>query len=296
MKIVNFVKKLLPSLDKKDILEDMRITIAELDNIVIPEYSKAVTYLQVNTLKQEQIKDMSIAFYESLDAGGIARQSNIVAEVSVRLSNIRDNTIYIRDNIEKILSEDVISASLDAKKAIYIRAASDMSFISRYAPDLLNLILAVETDTVDSIPPSTIKYVERNLKQFVYLLSDYGITPKVFNKTITAVPDIVIGGDAGDKAAAVYSNSELDPLETSYINNFYGNPIYYIRTAIATWQSNRYKSSKDKKKVLELRLLYLKSLNENKNDAKLEREIEFTQSRVDKIDRKLRAVEEDLGV
>jgi hypothetical protein len=65
---------------------------------------------------------------------------------------------------------------------------------------------------------------------------------------------------------------------------------------VAEWQSNRYKANKDKKKTLELRLLHLKLQNEGKDDPKIEKEINYIQGRVDKIERYLKDVEESLEV
>jgi hypothetical protein len=58
--------------------------------------------------------------------------------------------------------------------------------------------------------------------------------------------------------------------------------------AIANYQIERYNSNKEKKKVLELRLLHLRLLNDGKNDPKIEKEINYIQRRVDSLDRKIK--------
>jgi hypothetical protein len=65
---------------------------------------------------------------------------------------------------------------------------------------------------------------------------------------------------------------------------------------IAEWQTSRYKEYQEKLKVIQLRVMHLKMLNEKGNDPKLAKEIEYYQSRADKISKSLSDTESDLGI
>lgn len=65
----------------------------------------------------------------------------------------------------------------------------------------------------------------------------------------------------------------------------------------ATWEAQRYQSLKDKKKLLELRYLHLKMLQESGNsDANMEKDIMYLQKRCTDIQYKLTKIEESVDV
>jgi len=301
MKLVNFVRALLPRLEKDKVLEDLRITVSELDTIVAPNYKLASDYFRTNKLKSDEAKYLSDTFYKNLDNGGISKQPNFLAEVSVRVANLEENAKYISAQIEEIMERDIINEGLTAKKALLVRASEAISFASRYAIDLLNYVYIAEAVNVNAeleesmkLSPADMKKVEARIIAFARIVSDYGIPNNKFSKVITEVPDVIVNSKTSASISSLYKERDLDPLASSYVAGFTGNPIYHIRLSIAEWQASRYKANKDKKKMLELRLLHLKLISEKKNNPKIEAEIEYIQSRIEKIERYLRDVEESL--
>jgi hypothetical protein len=78
------------------------------------------------------------------------------------------------------------------------------------------------------------------------------------------------------------------------LQGFEMNPIYHFRLMIAEWQANRYKSYKEKKKLLEVKLLRLRLLREGKRDPKLDKEIDYIESLVGKLEYSMSKMEEDV--
>lgn len=301
MKIFSFIKALLPHMAKDQILEDLRITAGEFDQIVAPNYRHGAEYFRISKMKSAVNKELSDDFYRALGKGGVPRQASIVGEVAARMSYLQDNLAYVAAQIEAIMERDVISEGLTAKKAILVRAASQFSFISRYASDLLNYVYVHETmeykteDADDiSLAPAVKKHVEKDIKIFAMLLSDYGIPNKDFVKIIDGLPDVMVSSRNEAVISSAYRESDIDPFTAVYMNGFSGTPIYHLRLVFAQWEASRYKSNKEKKKMLELRLLHLRLVNEKRGDAKIAAEISYIQSRVDSLERSLRETEESL--
>lgn len=300
MKIIAFIKALLPRLNKEQILEDLRITQAELEQIVNPNYFQAQTFFKSSKFASKTNKELSEGFYRNFDLQGTSKQGSFIGEIARRTPFLQENLTYIAEMIENILERDVINEGLSAKKAILIRAAEHMSFITRYSVDLLNYVYINETmatgaDANDNdLSPGQITHINKNLATFASLLSDYGIPNKDFSKLIGKIPEVNVNSKTANTLIGVYKEKDIDPFTSGYVAGFTGNPIYHIRLQIAEWQSNRYKANKDKKKVLELRLLHLKLVLEKKHDPKIENEINYIQSRVDKIEHYLRDVESTL--
>lgn len=301
IKIIDFIKSLLPRIGKDQILEDLRVTSSELDQLVIPNYEQAAAYFKIEKTKSDEVKSLSEDFYQKFDKGSVVKQTSIIGEVAVRLGFIKANLAYVQSQIETILERDVISEGLTAKKAILIRAANQISFVSRFSSDLLNYVYVAEAIKVDAgieesmkLSPAAKKHIEKNIKVFAWLLSDYGIHSKEFEKIYTAVPDIVVSSRNEASIVGLFKEQDIDPFSSPFVLGFTGNPIYHVRLLFAEWQASRYKANKDKKKMLELRLLHLKLINEKKNDPKLEAEINYIQNRIDKVERYMRDVEESV--
>ena len=302
MKIIQFVKALLPHIEKPKLLEDLRVTIAELDNVVMPNYLTASTYFRSEKLKSDNNKDLADAFYQNFDLMRSTKQSSFVADIQKRLEYIKQNSETLLELTEELFEHDIISEGLTARKAVLIKASESISFISRFSTDLLNLVYVNEASNVDvsveesiRLAPIVVKTVNRNLPKYARIISDYGIPNETFKKIIGEVPDVIVNSKTANSVAGLYSDKDLDPFTNSYVVGFSGSPIYHFRLLVAEWQASRYKSNKDKKKMLELRLLHLKLLNDKKNDPKIEQEIVYIQSRVDKIERYLRETEESLS-
>ena len=303
MKLLAYVKELLPRLSKNQIQEDLRITIAEVDQVVLPSYHQAAEFFRSNRFSSDENKDLSDDFYRELEKAGIAKQATFIGEVAIRLPYVRDNATYIQGLIESILERDVINEGLTVKKAILIRAAEHVSFVSRFSVDLLNLVYVNEsikhnTDVQETLRLSQgeINRVVKNIKQFSALISTYGVPNKDFVKILDDIPDVVISRRTEHSIVNLYKESDLDPIPSGLIKGFTGSPIYHVRLIIANWQANRYKANKEKKKVLELRALHLRLLNEKKNDPKIEQEIQYVQGRIDRLEQNLREDEESLAI
>lgn len=300
-KIVDYVKNLLPRIDKTDVQEDIHVTLGEIDNVVIPSLSTAAAYFRTTKLASADNLDLSDEFYRAFDLQGSAKAPNFIVELDKRMPMIRANLVYLQQQVENLFERDIINEGLTAKKAVLVRAVEHISFISRFTSDLLNYVYANEAIKLDmkteesmQLAPAVLKQVLAHFKSYVKLVSSYGIANDKFRKIVLEVPDVAISTRSSSAISGMYKESDLDPFSTAYISGFYGSPIFHFRMVIAEWQAGRYKSNKDKKKALELRILHLKTATAQKPNPKLEHEIIYTQSRVDKIERYLREVEADL--
>lgn len=300
MQLMNFLNSLLPRVEKSRVAEDLRITISELESVVSSNYKHSADYFRANKFASSNNKDLSTVFYRNFNSKG-TKQPNIISEVSVRLDNLIANAQFILDYVEKELSSDIIPEGLTVKKAAIIRAAEQLSFASRYSIDLLNLLYVNEAIEANAeveeslkLAPAAEKHVVSNISKFAVIVATYGIKQDEFEKSLGKIPDIELSKNTVNSVTGMYSEGEVDPFAGSMTVGFQYNPIYHMRLVVAEWQASRYKANKDKKKILELRLLHLKLVQDKKNDPKLENEIVYLQGRIDKIERYLKDVEDTL--
>lgn len=301
MSLYSFLKEMLPHLDKDNVQEDIRITIDELTNIVMPSYSAASANFKSNKLKSPANAELSKIFYKNADLQGMSKQASFIGDIDVRLKFLRENAIYIQGLVEDLMERDIIKDGLTAKKAVILKAASNISFLSRYSIDLLNIVAINESKDTGSefnkdldIPPIKRSKTEAAFPHFSRVFADYAIPPTEFEKIIGKIPEVNVSEKSQNVIKGVYKDNEIDPLASGYISGFDHSPIYTIRLLFAEWQAKRYDANKNKKKMLEMRLMYLKMQKENKQEPKIEQEIEYLQNRINRIDQYLRDVEESL--
>ena len=301
MKLFEYISKLLFNTKKADVSEDLRITAVELDNIAMPSYRAANEHFKVNKLSSKEAKKIADQFYDSLRNLKGPKQASLAGDIERRLAFVKDVAEYLGTQVDKLMESNSVREGLTAKKAILIRAAESVSFISRYSIDLLNYLYSVEAidndrqaDDTLRLAPDTIAFVQRNISRFAALLSDYGIPLDDFKKIIGEVPDVFVNKDTVGAIVSGLDEKSVDPFNGSLMSGFVGNPIYHFRLVIAVWQDKRYKANKEKKAMLELRLLHLQMQQEKKNSPELEDQIAYNRARVDKIEREMRYVEETL--
>ena len=303
MGILDFVKKLLPRFERSTVSEDLRATEKELTKMVMPSYEAAANVFRNFKLESEEVKQLQTVFAANIKTGYGGSIKNFVIDINNRLKNLHENARIVSELLDTTITDDVITAGINAPAAFVIRGASNISFLSRYMLSLLNYVYTCEATARDTevepgleISKAEMKYVETNFHTFVKLFARYSMEPAEFNKLYAAIPDIVISERRAKMTLALLDQKETDPLGDTGYAGFVGSPIYSVRLAYAQWQNSRYESAKAKKQQLELRLLYLENQLKNRKDPSLANEISHLQDRIEKLDYQLAETDKELGL
>jgi hypothetical protein len=223
---------------------------------------------------------------------------NLASEIYSKLPIVSENLGFIEKELAAVSNPDILTEAITAKKAILIRALDQISFISRYTLDLLTYIYVQETVAVDpeaegelDISKNSAQRVIQNIATYASLLTVYGNKSFTLEKRLVNIPEVLLSEKTVDAVTSTFDADKLDPLNTPFAMNFFYNPIYHVRLIVAEWQASRYKANKDKKKMLELRLLYLKMLSDDKKDASVQKEIAYTQERIDSLEYSMKKME-----
>lgn len=299
MFLLDFIKTLIPVLNKSDVLEDVRVTKAELESTVIPSINQASENIKIIKLKAPKNKELVNVFFRNYSLSNSSK--NILAEIALKLPVVLQNLVEVEKTFDEDTGKDIITDGVTNKKAIMLRAIEQISFLSRFTMDLL--VVLYNNEALDSgidmeesieVPKIVNDRVTRNMGLYAILLSIYGDSKFTFDKRIANMPDVVLNETTSASVLSVYGAKNLDPINSPLVMGFDYNPIYHIRLLVAEWQASRYQSMKDKKKMLELRLLHLKLLEDKKSDPKIEKEISYIQSRVDSIEYSMTKMEKDV--
>lgn len=295
MSIFNFIKGMLPRLQKADIEEDVRITLKELSQVAIPQYFSAGEVFRVNKFNSDEVKLFEKSFYKQVDLKNKA--PNFIIDIHTALQRLQTNLSYVQKLVTDVLEADLLNEGLTAKKAHVAKAAASISFASNFSIQFLNHVMVLESIAAgsdDELAPAEVKYIDERYEKFFDVLNHYAMDTSKFQELFTEIPDVVITSKNAASIMQVFKPLQLDPFGASLQKGFTGNPIYHVRLVFAAWQAKRYNANKDKKKLLELRLLQLKSLHDKSPNPRLEQEINYIQNRVSRLDRELRDVEDSI--
>lgn len=300
MKLVDYIKSLLPRFNKDRLTEESRITLSELETIAIPSYKASLETLKTRNFSSKKIQEMERTFKRNVKSSG---KANIAEAIFDSLEVLLKNHKTIEGFIEKTFEDEVIIAGVSVLKVNLIRLLELHAFCTRFSLKLLNYFYILETAEVgandkyvkDSLSAGEIAWIEEHFLTFCLALSACTKSEKELTDIITTIPDVILA-DGAEAAIAAVGEDRADPFSTRGLG-FTSNPIFHLRLVVASYQVSRYKEKKELKTILELRLLNLQRNLQKNPDAALEREIEYVQSRVDKLNQVLlKPMQESEGV
>lgn len=302
--ISGFIKSMLPSIGKSDIEVDMEISL-EYIPLVLESWSSFASVAGVNKLQSKEAIAIVDTFYKEIQSVGPKvklKKSGKIGEDTVALfTNVKVNGEWLLKEISDSLNDVIMSQALTAYNANLLRVVPHFYFVTKYATDLLTYIYVkeaekagIESDSDFSLNKKQMAFIEKNIKMYARILAVYGETHEVFLRELEKVSRVTIPQDRVEEIAVQYRGEKLD-MFANLPAGFIGSPIYSIRLVFAQWEADRYRSMKDKKKLLELRFLHYKLLKEQgSSDATVEKEITYLQKRITEIDYKVSKMEADL--
>lgn len=304
MNLTGFVKSLLPSFDKSDLETDMEISLDEI-SVITESYTQLEEIFKVSKPESKEVKDLIKEFYKELKEVKpkvkLAPVENLAADTLTLMKNVKINGDHLLKEISDSVNDVVVSQALTAYKVNLLRSVAHYYFMTRFATDLVNFIYVSEADHAGmeltkeyKLNPKQKQFITKNLWIYARMLAVYGNEHTHFQDKLSSVGEITIPKDSVDEAVSVYEVDKIDVFN-NLPQGFVGSPIYTIRMIFSQWEADRYRSMKDKKRLLELRYLHLKLMKEqNQSDINIEKEIMHLQKRLTDLDYKLAKIESDV--
>lgn len=303
LNLIGFIKKLVPTLSRSDLEIDLD---ASLDHIPVIQtaYGNLASAYTSGKFNSKIAKELNLTFTKEFNkhprkdklriSGGLA------VDTLTLFANVKTNGEKIKKEIAEIANEVIVSQAMTASKANIIRAVGHLYFVTKFALDLLNYVYANEAMaagielTKESIPNAKqIQLIDKNLWIYARILSVYGSDPKFFSDELDGISKITIPKEMVEEVVDHYTTDKVDIFD-NLPAGFVGSPIYTVRLIFAQWEADRYKQLKDKKKLLELRYLHLRMVQEQGDgNVATEKEMEFLQKHITDIDYKTSRIEAD---
>lgn len=300
--ITGLIKRVLPTISKSQLETDLEVSLDAL-SIALTAYEDLKEVHTATKFKSPKAVELVEQWYKEFkhEKSGLKLNGgkNFALDMVTVLTNLTENAKLIKTEVQDISNEVIVSQALTIYKGNVVRAVEHYFFMTRYALDLLNYLYSLEAINggvqlnKEAVPNAKqVEFITKNLWIFARMTSVYGQEPAKFKGVLENLSHAAIA--TVDEAYNAYKADTVDIFD-DLPSNFIGSPIYTVRLIYAQWEADRYKQLKDKKKLLELRSLHLKLIQEQGNgDLSTERELAYLQKRITDIDYKVAKIEESV--
>jgi len=215
---------------------------------------------------------------------------DVIKELIKFYKNISSENQNFVKLVDTQVSDRVMRAVMTTQEAAIMKTLTDLSSVALFTLDLIYYI-TLPNDT--EYPRVKITTLQEGIPTYGTLVKVYIVN---FDKHVAtlykvAKTEIKKGSSASmmDKLLAKHGKLVKFPI----LNGFVNNPIYHIRLWAADRDVEKYEALKDKKKLIELRLLDLKLQSGGKHDERLAKQISYYEDRVSSLEYDIRELEED---
>lgn len=289
MNIRQYVASLLPSFDRSQVSEDIRILKEELVSNTLPPFQAAADHYARESFQAKDVKDFDALFGRHVRTDIRGNWIQVTHEALSRSSEVLDQ---LNTMVDKEFARDITADGMTYLRVNILRYLEVESFALRYARTVLLWAYAQEhSATIRNAPENPVSKAEmswllKNRDYFFQAIRVLSTPAKEAKKFFQNIPNMIVTPEE-DVVSQTAGARTLDPLQMNLLPPKL-NPIYHVRMAIAEWQVSRYKAAEVEAQALEYRLFALKELKaEGQTDAKLEQNIEYTESRLKKLKYKM---------
>lgn len=264
-----------------------------LDETVLPSLNDAkLAFATLETKGPLYVKLMD-AFYERT---GMRKRVEWLEDWTNLTLTARHNLNFLEDQVKKIMEGETYSDALSIQKAQLITAISGIEFVANETLGILVLMLASAQAKVGGgdVATSTIREVEEAAKKVFSLLSSYGQPTDRFKKLFSAIPDAVVTPGNKDEVLAAWGKA-ADPFEDAAVSGFLPNIPLLVVDQLAEFRLFLFNRDKHNKKLMEQRILYLRTRQAGENTAAIEKQISYYENEVEKLQDKIENFEAKHG-
>lgn len=286
MKVLNYVKSLLPDIEKRTVIENLQVLKEELSGVTIPLYEQASKVFISNRFNSPLVK----AFDSDMKKEVPSFRTNHIITILRALKNSADIVEALIGVMGKSQNDTFFKDGMTVLKANQLQYSDVSSFVTSYARRWLLHLYSLES-IYDYTADDYLKsneflrergYFEKYKQNFFTGIRILSRSPQDVEKAFDAIPDMVVDPDSNIDPSILSGASKVDPLQFGLLPTKI-NPIYGIRMAYTNWQLKKHTLMVEEKQQLELKLLLLKQSKENNSDPKLEKQIEYNENKIEKL-------------
>lgn len=199
-----------------------------------------------------------------------------------------------RKSIEELIvahaSSNITDKAMSTKDSAIVKLVDDLTSLTLYSLDLVVCILSDVKNT--AFPKIKFKQLREGIPEFVKLFLDYSNNLEDSLETIATLDDTVISSKTNKSILESFFGRSKFKFPSVVSNGFINNPFYHIRMYFVDRDMQKLDALKDKKKLIELRIMELKLENKNSNDPDLAERIEYFEDKLASLEYSIAKLED----
>ena len=288
--LINYVKNTFHTIKKEDVVKNLDDIATAIKEEVLPTLDVVIKNSDLEIInKSKYIKPIMIT-------SGIKAKDG--RELFVKIKGIITNINKSLNNLETLVLDelpDIVSdKTITVKDAAILKTISDIGNITLFTSDVAYLILIDGNVNDTEFPKKKIDDIVNGIPTYGNMLKVYGSNFNNKLENIKKLPDtkLVLDNKKANMLEKIVSkNAKL--IDVPNASSFNGNPIYHVRMWLVDVEMLKYERLKDKKKLIELKIMELKLKAKNESNDKLTKQIEYYEEKLAKIDYKISKIEEN---
>lgn len=301
MNLSPFIASLMPSMSKATI-EDEFDALREI-------HAKTSTFMEraYNNIGKHNFKSSPAnRMLESLDNrrlgkqksfSGFTKNLNFIGYFNNLMAAIGKQLPIIESMVDKYFEEDNSVHALNLQRINFLQYVPILTFIVSYARSYTNYAISIELNILSNnevfeIYPAESNWINKNFSVFIEAVEACIRRSGDIEKIFEELPDLLVSKDNA-KTVSSTIGSKGDPMGLGFIPVPI-NPFYYAGQFLSNYQAERYHLANEELKMLERKVHNLKIINEGRNDAKIQKEIAYTEdTRIRPLREKVAKMEEE---
>lgn len=290
--IGSFIKSMMPQMTKrqmKDNLDHARQLIVEQ---AMPAYATAEQVFGARQLLAERNKLFDREFANSVK---LRFKGNNIAGIHAGLGQLAENIDVLSRLIDR--GENTFSSqAVSIMNVNLLQATETLMFLGDYAVRHLDAVLIAEVNASNGskdtagMTPAELKWLDGHRGPFIQAFTQMTILKADVERRFKELPNIVVAEDNADELASA-TDKNVDAFRLGIIPTQI-NIALRVGLFRGELQAAKYRRTIAQRTAIELRLSYLKSLQEGERDEFTGTEIEIAQGRLDNLNGKIASMEE----
>lgn len=297
MSVISFVQGLLPNFDRSRILEDIGQQREYIEDTLLPNLRNTAK-VTGNHLKSPYGLQFSGTVAYALPGYKSRGTFNALAEY---LAKINATIVLLEGLVPDMFNPDVTKETLSYQKAAVLKYLDSSRFIATYTSNALSAVLTAEAaatlqrDSEAVLAEQFTKYEQDYLtayqQRFTDTLRALDHAPRDVVRAIEQIPDVTVDPGKEKILNQTVGLNKLDPLKLGFVPSEM-NPIYTLQRFYVEFKHNLYKVGVEEARVLELKIQDLKCALDGREDVRLQKGLDYTKGRLDKLNAQLKDYEE----
>jgi len=276
------------------------------NQVVTKEEVRSGTELLLTSIQREVIPSIKASlkskdFFNSENAHILAtvgaslrlrsdKPEDTLKELLKFFEEVSGESSAITDLVDTQMSDKMFLSMATAQELAIMRLISDLSSVSLYMVDLLYYVVMSDETAYPKIKVAELKSGVTNFTSVLRVyIKDFSAYVSSLGKVAKSPIEERAPASMVDKFLASHGVFINMPATNGFVNN----PIYHIRIWLVDRDVRKYEALKDKKKLLELKLLNIKMRNSGHHDGKTKKQIEYYEERIAGIEKDIKDSEED---